>query len=1214
MKRCFAWAIALFAISASVIAANQITGYVQVNPPISPQPGSFNISSGTVGQFTDTGLTTGGCVQATIGGLLTTTGVNCGSGGGGGSGSGTINSAAQYSAPYYSIVSSNVVSGLAPGTSGYFYTTAGIGAAPFWSIPVSTVTVASLGALSSSTIIPSNQFSVGYYSVYLTSQIISGDGGFFTDGSGNLSAKSLFASSEITTPNLVINSLINVPLATDSFGNVVAGSTPPSGDVFLASTQTFTGGNTFTQPVIGTSGGNFLGKQAIDLTNFTVLKTSTTTSGSGNVTSAINASCSGSGGGGANCIGAFNSSSYSNTSGNAIGTYSSAVGIGNNSGIQILASGGVTNHAINILGGDIKQTLTNTILATDGNGIIISTTVTGGGSSSGSSVYPATATASFPFGFSASTVAINQINTGNVNAVTIVSTGTGIPLSVQAQGFVSNGYQNRKGIVTVGDDISTRPFSTEMVIVDSTTDSQAGGGLIEVWSDNPLHNDPKLWFHVAGHDSSPEIRDDANAPNWEMVNTSTDNAHGLGKFEPAAVAFQGVDLQVNNRAYDNSGFENLAYWHPLSKLDTQPGLYIEPQNVVADAAVITSSDTSGLNFFTLNAHTVGITGPQNPSASYVFGLPDTVGAAGEFWYNSGNRGGNFNARQIKHSGTDLVYSPTTGLTVSTITATSSATFSNITINGTCTGSGCGTGGGGGATNGTIVASAQNQVPVYSLAGSSTILTGSPFLLISTTTNKVTVSGANFAFDNTFSNGNAVIFSSLLNLNHQNIELLADGGVGVGIANSSFSAVGPYLLISSQGFAVQSSSGNGDKTYSGFAATGPVTQSVLWTFPTKDSVGAWQSDGSGHLSISPVSAGGTTTQYASQLVDCQVVRASASSLGIASSATVTNPCTISFGSQIYQFTSSSTLTLGSSTGTVRIYVSNSADGTGAGTLQAAWSSATGLTGSGINVQTTDSVFGGGVPLGLWNATVAGTWDATGTDDRAWLNSTKPLLGGSGMTVTETATSQTVSFNGQVVVPVTSAYGIIVSSSSNLSNPFLAVSTNGVTTLNGATQISSGSYLIAVSSSILAGSTTGFALDTFFNLKSSGSITSTLGVNASSMVITTSNLTMVVSSNGYTGSTGGSAPTFSGCGTTPTVTAGSNNMRGSVTMTSGLSSACTIIPATPVPQNYFCTISGGGAGTAVFFQQSGNLTAACDNATGLVTCGVGTFMIWNCSGTN
>lgn len=120
--------------------------------------------------------------------------------------------------------------------------------------------------------------------------------------------------------------------------------------------------------------------------------------------------------------------------------------------------------------------------------------------------------------------------------------------------------------------------------------------------------------------------------------------------------------------------------------------------------------------------------------------------------------------------------------------------------------------------------------------------------------------------------------------------------------------------------------------------------------------------------------------------------------------------------------------------------------------------------------------------------------------------------------------------------------------------------------------------------------------------------------SSVGVVTSNLTVSISTNGYIGYSGGSAPTFSGCGTTPTVTAGSDNMRGSVTMTAGLSSACTIIPATPSPQNYFCVISGGGSGTGVFFQQSANLTGSCDNATGLVSCGVGTFMTWNCTGTN
>lgn len=131
-------------------------------------------------------------------------------------------------------------------------------------------------------------------------------------------------------------------------------------------------------------------------------------------------------------------------------------------------------------------------------------------------------------------------------------------------------------------------------------------------------------------------------------------------------------------------------------------------------------------------------------------------------------------------------------------------------------------------------------------------------------------------------------------------------------------------------------------------------------------------------------------------------------------------------------------------------------------------------------------------------------------------------------------------------------------------------------------------------------------------SGGSLT-VRGTGAGFDVLTTT-ISVFVSTNGYLGSAGGGVPAFSGCGTTPTIAAGSNNLRGSLVMTSGLSSSCTMTPATPTPSNYFCTFSGGGAGTAVFFQQSANLTVACDNATGLVTCGVGTFVSWTCTGTN
>ena len=82
MKRLLLSSLLLVSVAVVSEAATQITGYVQVNPPIAPQPGSFNISSGIVGQFQDTGLSVGGCVQASNTGFLSVTGTGCGSGGG----------------------------------------------------------------------------------------------------------------------------------------------------------------------------------------------------------------------------------------------------------------------------------------------------------------------------------------------------------------------------------------------------------------------------------------------------------------------------------------------------------------------------------------------------------------------------------------------------------------------------------------------------------------------------------------------------------------------------------------------------------------------------------------------------------------------------------------------------------------------------------------------------------------------------------------------------------------------------------------------------------------------------------------------------------------------------------------------------------------------------------------------------------------------------
>lgn len=263
----------------------------------------------------------------------------------------------------------------------------------------------------------------------------------------------------------------------------------------------------------------------------------------------------------------------------------------------------------------------------------------------------------------------NNVSISTQGYVSITSTGTGKQLYIVPQGNSGNAYQDQTGAVTV-EKLSGVP--TEFLVIhDSTTDNQLGMGLFELWEDQGTsgHNDPLMWIHNNGNASNPFMRVDDNAPDLELVCTSTDNAHGWGKWEPMAISLGGVDLQVNNRAYDNSTFETLAYWHPLSKKDTMPGLNIRSQNSDEDGAVITSSDTAGVTFFTLNSRTVGLTGPTNPPSSYNLGLPQIPITAGQMLYFQANRGGNFTVRQTTWTQADFLYSPTTGVSVSTITAT-----------------------------------------------------------------------------------------------------------------------------------------------------------------------------------------------------------------------------------------------------------------------------------------------------------------------------------------------------------------------------------------------------------------------------------------------------------------------------------------------------------------------------------------------------------------
>jgi hypothetical protein len=112
LRRKFGIVGLLFFFSSAARAASVVTGYVQTAPP-GVQPANPNVTSLTAGQITDTALTLGGCVQATNTGLITVTGVSCGtgSGGGGGSSTTTLNNAILQVVHYSTQLSTHTVAG-----------------------------------------------------------------------------------------------------------------------------------------------------------------------------------------------------------------------------------------------------------------------------------------------------------------------------------------------------------------------------------------------------------------------------------------------------------------------------------------------------------------------------------------------------------------------------------------------------------------------------------------------------------------------------------------------------------------------------------------------------------------------------------------------------------------------------------------------------------------------------------------------------------------------------------------------------------------------------------------------------------------------------------------------------------------------------------------------------------------------------------------------
>lgn len=280
-----------------------------------------------------------------------------------------------------------------------------------------------------------------------------------------------------------------------------------------------------------------------------------------------------------------------------------------------------------------------------------------------------------------STIAVSN-NSNSYYGALITSTGTRNALRIVERGIPDNALQSLDG-GALNITMDTNTVAPAIVIVSSSPDVQQGAGILELWQQSPSHNDPHFWIHATDHNSAGNIRVDSYAPNFEAVNLSTDNAHGLGKFEFGASPYQGATWQmVNSRCWDNSSFERIMYVDPMSQ---GGNIYLSPFDSTgcdSGAGYVASSQTIAINWLTLNNHTVGIRGPDNSSASWTFRLPSTFSNGGQILYQATGStprnwefttGGTAGSSLLQYNGSNTV--PTwadsiniTSMTVSSITA------------------------------------------------------------------------------------------------------------------------------------------------------------------------------------------------------------------------------------------------------------------------------------------------------------------------------------------------------------------------------------------------------------------------------------------------------------------------------------------------------------------------------------------------------------------
>lgn len=166
-----------------------------------------------------------------------------------------------------------------------------------------------------------------------------------------------------------------------------------------------------------------------------------------------------------------------------------------------------------------------------------------------------------------------------------------------------------------------------------------------------------------------------------------------------------------------------------------------------------------------------------------------------------------------------------------------------------------------------------------------------------------------------------------------------------------------------------------------------------------------SDGTNYFTQRGVGGGGSATTTLNALQDVlPVSRTSSTILTIGGTCSASVPCNVRVGSNVVAITGSATATVSAGTGTAWIWVDNSGNLIVGNNLTVACSA--GCTQTAATGFPTSNM----IPIYTWTAT-SGTWDSSGgVTYKSALAMDKPIVAGTGISITETATSRTITNTG------------------------------------------------------------------------------------------------------------------------------------------------------------------------------------------------------------